>query len=642
MASRRTHLALLGTVSLVGVLGIAACGGSDDSSSTNTGSDTTATDGGGGDVLAASDTGFSTGSPKAGGTYRIATPDLGFTGGFDPSAEYLGWAWGLQQQLLNRGLVGYRHIGGTAGTEPMPDLAESIPEPTEDGTVWTFKIKKGVKFSPPLNREVTTKDIVYAFERMATPSVGAQYPNYFTMIKGFKEMSDGKAKTISGIATPDDQTIVFTLTKATPDFPYRLAMPASAPIPPEVGKCHTKAGEYGRYQLGTGPYMIKGADKMNISSCDAQKPIPGFNPTDGITFVRNPNYDAATDSKEQREALPDVIDISVNTNEKDVFDKVQAGELEEAAGLSVPPEVARKYVGDDTLKDRFRSNPEDSTNYVTMNLAVAPFDDIHVRKALNYAVDKQAMQRAWGGKLYGDLTGHVIPPVLLDGDTSIDPYATENSAGDVEKAKEEMKQSAYDTNKDGICDAPQCKGIVYLNRNYGAYAKITPILTQNAAAIGLGLDVKELPTGPAYETLQTVKNQVPIATNARWGKDYPDATTFAVLFDGRNILPTGNTNYSLVGMTPEQAKKLGIAYPKTPIPSVDADIDKCNDTAGEDRIQCWKDFDTKLMTEVVPWVPYMNALHTNLLGPAVTKWEYDQDAGESALAHVAVDPSLQK
>lgn len=638
MTSRRKTLALLGSVALIGAVGVAACGSDDKSSDTKAGDTGTTAQGGG----SGSETRFTSGDVKKGGTYRIATPDLGFTGGFDPSAEYLGWAWGLQQMLLNRGLVGYRHVGGTAGTEPMADLAESLPEGEKDNTVWTFKIRKGVKWSPPLNREVTTKDIVYAFERMATPSVGAQYANYMMPIKGFKEMSEGKAKTISGIETPDDHTITFTLTEPTPDFLFRLAMPATAPIPPEVGKCHTKAGEYGRYVLGTGPYMIKGADKLNISSCAAQKPIPGFNPTDGLTFVRNPNYDASLDDPEQRSALPDTIDISVNTNEKDVFDKIQAGELEEAAGLSVPPDVARSYTSDDSLKDRFRSNPEDSTNYLTMNLTTPPFDDIHVRKAANYIVDKTALQRAWGGKLYGDVTGHTIPPVLLDGDNSIDPYATEGSAGDLAKAQEEMKQSAYDTNKDGMCDAPQCKGVLYLNRNYGAYAKLGPIVIDNFAKIGIQLDAKELPTGPAYETLQTVKNAVPLASNARWGKDYPDATTFAVLFDGRNIIPTGNTNYSLVGITPDQAKKLGVTLPKGGVPSVDADMDKCRKTGGEERINCWKEFDTKVMTDVVPWVPYMNALHTNLLGPAVTQWDYDQDSGESSLAHVAVDPGLQK
>lgn len=639
MTSRRTTLALLGSVALIGALGVAACGGSDDSKTTAGGGTDTASGGGGGGGGTFL---FTDGTPAKGGTYRIGVPDLGFTGGFDPSGEYLGWAWGLHQQLMTRGLVGYRHVEGVAGTEPMPDLAEALPTGEKDNTVWTFKLKKGVKFAPPLNREVTSKDVAYAFERMATKSVGAQYANYFYPIKGFQEMLDGKAKTIEGIATPDDQTITFTLKEPTADFLFRMAMPAAAPIPQEIAKCFPKAGEYGRYVVGTGPYMIEGTDKLNISSCDAMKPIAGFSPTDGMTFVRNPNYDPETDDPAQRSALPDSFEIIVNTNEKDVYDKIQAGELEDSAGLPVPPEIAREYAtGDEAKKARFQAHPEDSTSYITMNLTVPPFDDIHVRKAVNWVMDKNALRLAWGGELYGSLTGHTIPSVLLGGKNDIDPYATPDSAGDVNKAMEEMKQSAYDTNKDGKCDKG-CDGVLYLNRNYGPYAKMTPIVRDALSKIGINVDVKALPTGPAYTTLQTTKNLVPIASNARWGKDYPDASTFAVLFDGRNILATGNTNYALVGLTPEKAKEIGIAAPATPVPSVDADIDACNKLSGQERIDCWVKFDEKVMTEVVPWVPYMNALNTHVLGPAVTQWDFDQDTGEAALAHVAVDPAKQK
>ena len=124
----------------------------------------------------------------------------------------------------------------------------------------------------------------------------AQYGFYYTgVIKGM----DGKAKSaetkISGIETPDDQTIIFNLEKPTGDFLYRLSMPAAAPIPEEVGKCFTKAGDYGRYVMSNASYMIQGSDKLDISSCDAMKPISGFDPSKSITLVRNPNYDQATD-----------------------------------------------------------------------------------------------------------------------------------------------------------------------------------------------------------------------------------------------------------------------------------------------------------------------------------------------------------
>jgi hypothetical protein len=156
------------------------------------------------------------------------------------------------------------------------------------------------------------------------------------------------------------------------------------------------------------------------------------------------------------------------------------------------------------------------------------------------------------------------------------------------------------------------------------------------------VQVRELPTGPAYETSGVVANRVQIGANARWGKDYPDPSTFMVLFDGRNILPTGNSGYALVGLTAEQAKEFKIDYPAGGVPSVDADIDACAAALGDERSACWVALDKKLMEEVVPWVPYLFANNTDLLGPAVTKWDFDQFSGEAAYAHVAVDPSKQK
>ena len=100
---------------------------------------------------------------------------------------------------------------------------------TNGGKTYTFKLKHGIKFGPPLNRAITSKDILFAFERIGTKSIGAQYGFYYDAIKGMTAFSAGKSKVISGIKTPDPKTIIFTLTKPTGDFRYRLSMPAAGP-----------------------------------------------------------------------------------------------------------------------------------------------------------------------------------------------------------------------------------------------------------------------------------------------------------------------------------------------------------------------------------------------------------------------------
>jgi hypothetical protein len=101
-------------------------------------------------------------------------------------------------------------------------------------------------------------------------------------------------------------------------------------------------------------------------------------------------------------------------------------------------------------------------------------------------------------------------------------------------------------------------------------------------------------------------------------------------------------NYSLVGLTPEAAKEGNIKGNVENVPSVDDRIADCAPLTGEERVTCWLELDKYLMEEVVPWVPYLDATNVDILGPAVSAYEYDQFAGEAAFSRVAVDPSKQE
>src|SRR3954447_18254028 len=95
------------------------------------------------------------------------------------------------------------------GSKIVPDLAEAAPEVSADGKTVTVKIKSGVKFSPPVNRVVTSKDVKYAIERGFWNNVASGFiSTYFSDLEGVPK-KPGKYQPISGIQTPDDQTIVF-------------------------------------------------------------------------------------------------------------------------------------------------------------------------------------------------------------------------------------------------------------------------------------------------------------------------------------------------------------------------------------------------------------------------------------------------
>src|SRR3954453_1995440 len=263
---RRLSLGAAFALTLVALATVAAgCGGGSSSSSGN--------NSGGSSGSSSS----SSGTATKGGTYRVGWEnDFGFTDAFDPTGEYLGDAWGIYSNLLLRTVVGYNHVAGASGNKVVPDLATALPKPTNGGKTYTFHLKSGIKFAPPVNREITSKDIAYALQRLANPSNGGQYAFYYTDIVGWANGAKGKA--ISGIKTPNSKTLVINLTAPSGDLLYRMAMPGTGPIPSEVAKCFTgaDANKYGRNLVASGPYMFEGSGAVSIGSCSAIKPASGY------------------------------------------------------------------------------------------------------------------------------------------------------------------------------------------------------------------------------------------------------------------------------------------------------------------------------------------------------------------------------
>ena len=371
---------------------------------------------------------------KSGGTLNVGwEQSFGFTDNMDPTGEYLGDAFGILDNLLVRTLVGYNHAAGAAGNQIVPDIASSVPKPTNGGKTYTFHLKSGIKFSPPVNRAVTSQDFVTSMDRLASKKDGSEYSFYYTVIKGFSAYADGKAKTISGISTPNASTIVFNLTQPTGDFLYRMSMPATGPMPAEVTKCfENDPGAYADDLISTAGYMIKGIDSVDISSCsklvDSKgkplQPASGYQPTSLLDLVRNPNYSQATDPT--RKNYVDEVRFIIDSSDVDIYNKIEAGQLDMATS-SIPPDVLKKYVTTPSLKSHFFQNQGDRTWYITMNLTAPPFDDIHVRRAMNWIIDKAALRQTWGGPTVGTIANHIVPDTLFN--FKLQEYAPYKTAG---------------------------------------------------------------------------------------------------------------------------------------------------------------------------------------------------------------------
>ena len=591
-------------------------------------------------VVASGSASRTTSKVSAGGTFTYAwEQSFGNTDNFDPTGEYLGEWFGEASSLLTRTLVGYNHVAGGPGNIVVPDIATVVPTVanggiTNGGKTYTFHLKHGIKFSPPVNREVTAADILTAMKRIANPKDGAEYAFYYSVIKGFDA---GKGNSISGIKIIDPYTIQFNLTQATGDFLYRMAMPATTPMPAEVTKCFEgQAGKYGQDLVSTAGYMIAGMDKVDISSCAAIKPASGFDGQTIYDLVRNPNYDPKTDSVVARQNLPDEFKNIVNASADDIFNQIEAGTIDSAVS-SIPPTVLKKYCTPGHLAANCHINSGDRTWYVYMNLTQPPFDDLHVRLAMNWILDRAAMLQARGGPSVGVVANHIVPDSMFGNQLAeYHPFKTPGDHGSLAKAMAAMKGSKYDTKGNGTCSASACHNVLFVSDTQEVAIKMLPVVESDAKKIGITFKVRSV--NGAYPTLQTPKNNVALSTRPGWGKDYASASTFFIpLMASYDIIPNGNPNYSLLGITPAIAKKVGATGTVTGVPNVDADINACqalsNATA---NLTCYENLDKKISTTIAPWIPYDWATVTRITSANVTKYVYDQFGTTPAFAHLAV------
>src|SRR4051794_16415711 len=191
---------------------------------------------------------------KTGGTLRVLWANDVDLIDCGESYYQMGWmlCWSTQRPLYN-----YRPQNGS---KMVPDLAESDPQVSSDGKTVTVKIRRGVKFSPPVDREVVAADVKYAIERGFFSTVNNGYAGaYFATIEGAKSGVDPGTK-IKGIDASDDHTVVFHLTESTGGIlaSGALALPLTAPVPPEYAAKLDKKNpsDYGENQVATGPYMV--------------------------------------------------------------------------------------------------------------------------------------------------------------------------------------------------------------------------------------------------------------------------------------------------------------------------------------------------------------------------------------------------
>ena len=593
--------------------------------------------GGGGGGGGTGQTGSGTeGELQKGGTLKMGI-SADVDQAFDPAEEYSAISWEIFRCCLLRTLLSFNGQSvADGGNDPLPDIATDQPTVSEDGLTYTFTLKDNIFYAPPYeDQAVVAGDFVRAFERLETDASSDEgYAFYYTVIEGFDGTGadeEGGPGSVPGVVAVDDTTLEIHLNEPAGDLPYRVAMAAIAPIPEGAEEGHDD--DYGRYLIATGPYMFEGSEQIT-----ADTPVPGYDPGRSWSLVRNPSWDESTD--DLRPAYVDAIQVEINESTDVNFNKFEDGALDLVYDGVPPKAILQKYTTDPALSEFLNSEPSDGTRYFSMNTAQPPFDDVHVRKAMNLIMDKDALRRTRGGELFGELAGHFIPPSLLEGATmdgvspeEYDPYATEGGTGDLELAKAEMAQSKYDSDGDGICDAPECEKVLMVTDQEDPYPDQNAIIDASAKSIGIEFDIR---SGDRYtfmyDTCDDPGAHAAFCPSLGWFKDYADAITFALpLFHSSGV---GSTNYTLVGASPDLLKKAG--YDVTETPNLDDKINECSaEPVGASRIQCWADWDVELM-ETAAVIPWLFDNDVDIIGPRIVGYVKDAMSGLMSLEQIAL------
>ncbi len=274
--------------------------------------------------------------------------------------------------LVYSGLVRFDAEG-----EVVPDLATSW-EVSGDGLVYTFRLRRGVRFHD--GARLTANDVVFSFTRILDPKVGSSRAWVLDAIDGAVEFMAGRASSVRGLQAPDPDTVRLTLARPLAHFPALLAMPAACVVSP--GAVTRWGPDFGYHPVGTGPWILE-----------------SWREGVGMRFEANPDYFGEPPRLGHLDYrfIPDAATRQA---------EFEAGNLEV---LALGEENAAYFASNPRWSGHIVRSPELAVVYVALNCTKPPLDSVLVRRALNHAIDRQAIFEAIRPGRYVLAAGSVPP-----------------------------------------------------------------------------------------------------------------------------------------------------------------------------------------------------------------------------------------
>jgi peptide/nickel transport system substrate-binding protein len=544
---------------LIAVLGLtatlAACGGSSKSSSSTTTSSTSA--------------------GAAGGTF-LSVAKGAPSGSPDPQINYTLQEW----QLLifsHDGLVAFKRVAGTEGTKLVPDLATSIPKPTDGGKTYAFTIRKGIKFSN--GKELKPSDVKYTFERLFKIGQSPNAGSWYNVIVGGDAClkTPTKCNLDQGVVVDDAKnTVTFHLTKGDPEFLDQIAVPFAFILP-----TGTPNKEVQIPPPGTGPYKWV-----------------EYNPNKEMKLVRNP-YFKVWSKDAQPPGNPDVIVQKFGLSGEAQVTEVENGQ---ADWMYDPPPADRINEMSTKYASQVFVNPLTAVYYFAFNVRVPPFNNLKARQGVNFATDRNALVKIYGGPKLAVPTCQILPP-SFPGYQAYCPYTKNPGSGkwtapDMAKAQQLInasgtKGATVKVNTDTID----------VDKAYGLY--FVGLLNK----LGYKAQLQALSPDIQYPYCQNSKNKIQFCYSS-WYQDYPAASDFLnILLGCSSFVPNSNASPNIAEFCNQPIQAQMNAALQQGI----------TDPSGANTK--WAAVD-KAVTDQAPWVSMFNPRYLNFVSKRVKGFQF--------------------
>ncbi len=459
----------------------------------------------------------------------------------DPAIGYDWQNWSMIKSLFDS-LLDYKP--GT--TELTPDLAESYTI-SDDGLVYTFNLRKGVKFHN--GRTMTAADVKYSLDRVTNPKTQSPGAGFFASVKGFDAASGGSGS-LSGVTVVDDNTVRIELSRPDATFLHVVAINFASVVPREAVE---KWGEdFGKHPVGTGAFSLA---EWSLGQ--------------RLVFKKNPDYYNA--------GIPKLDQITFEVGQEPIVAllRLQNGEVD-IAGDGIPPAKFLEVKNDPKYADSIVEGSQLHTGYITLNVKMKPFDNLKVRQAVNMAINKDRIVRIINGRAVP--ANQPLPPLMPGYDPDYKGFAYDPDA-----AKSLLAEAGFG---DGF------ETELYV-ANTDPQPRIAQAIQQDLAAIGIKAGIKSLAQGNVIAAGGEV-DQAPMIWSGgmAWIADFPDPSNFYGPILGCGGAVPGGWNWAWY--CNESIEKRAIA------------ADSMTDPAdAEKRMAAWRKIFTDIQDEA-PWVPIFN------------------------------------